>query len=78
MDAKIDQVGILTAQFDKMVAFYRDILGFKVKLQLDGHAEFESPGVRFAIGTLEIMADITNHPSFTEEKNGISSPWRSA
>ena len=72
MEAKINQVGILTARFEEMVAFYRDVLGFKVKLQLEGHAEFESPGVRFAIGKLKIMADITDHPSFTEEKKGQS------
>ena len=72
MKAQIDQVGILTSRFDEMVAFYRDVMGFKIKLQLDGHAEFESPGVRFAIGTHKIMSEITGHSSFAEEKKGQS------
>ena len=72
MEAKINQVGILTARFDEMVSFYRDVLGFKVHLLLDGHAEFENSGVRFAISTLKIMAEITDHPSFTEERTGQS------
>ena len=72
MEAKINQVGILTGQFEQMVAFYNEVLGFRINLRLEGHAEFESPGVRFAIGTLKIMTDITDHSSFAEKKKGQS------
>lgn len=72
MKAQINQVGILTNQFDDMVAFYRDVMGFQVLFQAESHVEFESPGVRFAISALEIMSKHTGHSSFSEKKKGQS------
>lgn len=70
MNARINQVGILTNNFETMLAFYRDVMGFKVKLHLPKHVEFENPGVRFAISNLPVMTEVTGHPSFAEEKKG--------
>ena len=70
MQAKINQVGLITDKFDQMVAFYTDVLGFKVTFKEDGHAEFKSPGVRFAISKSTVMADLTGHSSFKDKKKG--------
>ena len=72
MEAKIDLIGIITSKFEEMLLFYRDVLGFKVKLKLDNYIEFENPGVRFAISTHKVMADATGHESFTQDKKGHS------
>ena len=73
MEAKIDMIGIITNQFNKMLAFYRDVLNFKVQLEMEGnYAEFENPGVRFAISTNKVMLDTTKHPSYSEKRKGQS------
>lgn len=66
-------IGIITSRFDEMLAFYRDVLDFKVQLEMEGnYAEFENPGVRFAISTNKVMLDTTKHPSYGEERKGQS------
>jgi len=72
MEAKIDLISIVTAKFEELLLFYRDVLGFKVKLKLDSYVEFESSGVRFAITTNEVMSDATKHESFSEVRKGQS------
>ena len=72
MKARIDLIGIITSRFDEMLVFYRDVLGFEVKLELDSYVEFENPGVRFAISTHKVMADATKHESYTDETKGHS------
>jgi lactoylglutathione lyase len=50
-----------------------DVLGFNTKSKSDNYVEFENEGVRFAICSRQIMADITGgHDSFKEEKRGQS------
>jgi uncharacterized glyoxalase superfamily protein PhnB len=39
---------------------------------MDSYAEFENPGVRFAISTSNVMAGVTKHSSYGEEKKGQS------
>jgi len=41
MEAKIDMVGIITNKFDDMLKFYKDILRFRVKMQMENYVEFE-------------------------------------
>ena len=72
MKARIDLIGIITSKFDEMVIFYRDVLGFEIKLELDSYVEFENPGVRFAISTHKVMADATEHESYLHETIGHS------
>ena len=70
MKARIDMVGVLTSQFAAMLSFYRDVLGFKVLLEMDGFAEFENEGVRFALSTNAVMLGITEHKSYTKPRQG--------
>jgi lactoylglutathione lyase len=70
MKAEIALITILTDDTQHLAAFYRDALGFKVKQDMGAYVELESPGVRFAICTHQIMADATHHSSFHEPRSG--------
>jgi catechol 2,3-dioxygenase-like lactoylglutathione lyase family enzyme len=70
MEPRIDLISIVTEDLDGMLAFYRDVMGFPVKLKLESYVEFESPGVRFAITTNSVMAKATGHASFSEGRKG--------
>ena len=60
MRAKIDLISIVTDQLLVMKAFYRDVIGFPVQMELgEDYVEFESEGVRFAITTREVMTAAT-------------------
>jgi lactoylglutathione lyase len=73
MKAQIALITILTNDVSKMMKFYRDVLGFKVKEDSGNYVEFENEGVRFAICSREIMEKITDgHSAFKEEKRGES------
>ncbi len=65
MQARINLITLVTADLAGMTAFYRDVLGFKVKSD-DGEnfTEFESEGVRFALTTRAVMEGVTNDDSF--------------
>jgi len=65
-------IGIITNKFDEMLKFYKDILEFNIKMQMDNYVEFENEGVRFAISTNKVMLGVTNHASYDEEKKGQS------
>ena len=72
MEAKINMIGIITSNFTEMYNFYKDVMGFKVKMELESFVEFESEGVRFAISTADVMAQATGEESYKEEKKGHS------
>ena len=72
MESKIGLISIITSRFEELLIFYRDVLGFKVKLKLDGYVEFENLGVRFALSTHKVMADATKHDSFSQNRRGQS------
>lgn len=64
-------IGIITSNFEEMLNFYKEVLGFKVQLQMEGkYGEFENEGVRFALSTNEVMADATGHPSYKQKRTG--------
>jgi len=65
-------IGVITSKFDEMLAFYRDTLGMKVKLQMESYVEFEHPGIRLAISTHGVMHKATGHASYAEERRGQS------
>jgi catechol 2,3-dioxygenase-like lactoylglutathione lyase family enzyme len=67
MEPRIDLVTILTDDVEGMVAFYRDVLGFPVKNQLDNYCEFGGGGVRFAICHRSELARATGHPAYEED-----------
>ncbi len=70
MQAKIALISIVTNNIAEMLSFYRDVLGFGVEINLDQYVEFKSEGVRFALGTPQVMRDATGHSSFTEPVSG--------
>ena len=70
MKAKIALITILTGDLHPMVAFYRDVLGFQPKLEMESYVEFENPGVRFAICASSVMAETVKHPGFSEARRG--------
>ena len=50
MSTRIDMIGIFVADLSRMVAFYRDVLGFAITWDGVGpYAEFVNDGVRFAM-----------------------------
>lgn len=66
-------VGIITSQLKEMRDFYRDVMGFKIMLEMEGgYVEFENEGVRFALSTHGVMAEATGHPSYKESQKGQS------
>ena len=50
MGTRIDMIGIFVADLARMVAFYRDVLGFAITWDGNGpYAEFVNEGVRFSM-----------------------------
>ncbi len=50
MGTRLDMVGIFVNDLGRMVAFYRDVLGFETDWDGKGHfAEFKNEGVRFSM-----------------------------
>ncbi|GMA59646.1 VOC family protein [Alicyclobacillus fastidiosus] len=71
MKARIALITVLTNDVPKMKQFYQDVLGFSIKSEMDGYAEFVNEGVRFSVCTRQVMADITGgHESFRAELKG--------
>ena len=70
MKPRIDLITIWADDVLPVVAFYRDVMGFKVQLDLEKYVEFESQGVRFAICARSVMVATTDHPSYKEAAKG--------
>jgi lactoylglutathione lyase len=70
MQGKIALITILTDDAPRLVAFYRDVLGFAVENPLDNYTEFRSEGVRFAVCDRTELVNATHHPSFSEPAKG--------
>ena len=68
MDTKIALITIITTKFDRLVYFYRDVLGFEISLSLDNYVEFKNSWVRFSITTNKLMYAFVKDKSFIEEK----------
>src|SRR5512137_2406089 len=50
MSARLDLIGIFVNDLHQMVAFYRDVLGFRIEWDGKGpYAEFQNEGVRFSM-----------------------------
>ncbi len=70
MQGKIALITILTDDVPRLVAFYRDVLGFVAENPRDDMTEFVSEGVRFAICNRTELVAVTHHPSFREPARG--------
>jgi lactoylglutathione lyase len=50
MGTRIDMIGIFVKDIQKMVSFYRDVMGFEIEWDGNGpYAEFTNEGVRFSM-----------------------------
>jgi lactoylglutathione lyase len=70
MDPRIALITILTDDVPRLVAFYRDVLGFGVTDDMQSYVEFRSEGVRFSICTRETMYEATGDDSFRQPASG--------
>ena len=70
MEPQIALITILTDDVPRLATFYHTVLGFKVKQDLGQFVEFESPGVRFAICSRQILFSVSQHPSYHQAHNG--------
>lgn len=70
MESRIALITILTDDVPRLVAFYRDVLGFAAENAMDNYTEFRSEGVRFAVCERTELVNATHHPSFSEPARG--------
>jgi lactoylglutathione lyase len=70
MELQIALITILTDDVPRLTAFYRTVLGFAIKLDLDQYVEFESPGVHFAICARSVLLSVSQHPSYQQAHSG--------
>lgn len=71
MQTHIDLITIVSHNVPAMVAFYRDVLGFTVKLDLGNYVEFEPAGIRFALCAAEVMHEATGEDAYTHQPTGF-------
>jgi lactoylglutathione lyase len=72
MGTRIDMIGIFVGDIRKMVAFYRDVLGFEIEWDGRGpYAEFRNDGVRFSMyERAQLPGLLGQEPSFPNGLNG--------
>jgi lactoylglutathione lyase len=70
MHNQIALITILTDDVSRLVAFYREALGFKVILDMKQYVEFESIGVRFAVCARTVLHQASGHASYMETRRG--------
>jgi catechol 2,3-dioxygenase-like lactoylglutathione lyase family enzyme len=72
MTVRIDMIGIFTSDLVKMVAFYRDVLGFSIQWDGQGpYAEFQNEGVRFSMYERSQLPDLLGlTPTYPAGLNG--------
>lgn len=72
MPTRIDMIGIFVNDLPRMVAFYRDVLGFAIDWDGEGpYAEFKHEGVRFSMyERAELPGLLGQEPSYPSGLNG--------
>ena len=72
MTTKIDMIGLFVSDLPRMVAFYRDVLGFAIDWDEQGpYAEFKHEGVRFSMyERAQLPGLLGQAPSFPGSING--------
>ena len=65
-------IGIVTAQFETMKTFYKEVMAMEVLIEMDEFVEFKQEGIRFAISTHEVMYKATGAPGFLKDCKGHS------
>ena len=72
MSKRIDMIGIFVTDLQRMVAFYRDVLGFEIDWDGVGpYAEFKNEGVRFSMfERAQLPRILGQEPAYPEGING--------
>ena len=72
MQIKFDMIGLFVSDLNKMVAFYRDVLGLEINWNGEGpYAEFKHGGIRFSMfERKELPALLGQTPSYPHGLNG--------
>ena len=72
MGTRIDMVGIFVTDLHRMVAFYRDVLGFEIDWDSTGpYAEFVNEGVRFSMyERVQLPSLLGETPTYPSGLNG--------
>ena len=72
MGTQINMVGLFVNNIHKMVAFYRDVLGFEIDWDGNGpYAEFKQAGVRFSMyERAQLPALLGREPGYPAGLNG--------
>lgn len=70
MKTRIDLVTLWTKDVPRMRAFYQDVLGFAVKLDMGGYVEFENEGVRFSVVDPAVMVDTFGVEAYKQKGSG--------
>ena len=72
MSAKFDMIGIFVKDLHKMVAFYKDVLGFEIDWDGNGpYAEFKHDGIRFSMyERAQLPGLLGQNPTYPNGLNG--------
>lgn len=72
MSARLDMIGIFVSDLTRMVAFYRDVLGFTTDYDGNGpFAEFQNDGVRFSMFQRDLLPALLGQtPTYPSGLNG--------
>ncbi len=72
MGTRFDMVGIFVNDLQRMVAFYRDVLGIEIEWDGQGpYAEFKHEGIRFSMfKRKELPGLLGQSPSYPDGLNG--------
>ena len=72
MSAQFDMIGIFVDDLHKMVAFYKDVLGFAIDWDGNGpYAEFKHNGIRFSMYERAMLPELLGQaPTYPGGLNG--------
>ena len=72
MGTRFDMIGLFVSDLPRMVAFYRDVLGFEIEWDGNGpYAEFKHEGIRFSMFARAGLPDLLGEtPGYPEGLNG--------
>lgn len=72
MSAKFDMVGVFVINIERMVTFYRDVLGFEIEWQLGSpYAEFKNQNTRASFYERRLLPELLGQqPGYPTGLNG--------
>ena len=72
MKIKFDMISLFVSDLEKMVCFYRDVVGLEIDWNGEGpYAEFKHEGIRFSMYERKMLPQLLNQdPTFPSGLNG--------